>query len=193
MKKYISDLTQSLKPYAGIIYFVVMLLGTHFLWKWVVDGDLNSQHIAIFGKNCTEQFYHLSQFTARLVYWFSSIFPGTDDLYLYDTHIYFYNNNGVNIIWGCTGVKQLYIYLTIMILYPGPWKKKLWYLPLTAFILFCYNIFRISAILFLIQDHIERFEFLHEGVFRYLYYIIIFLLWVYWEEIIRKKSVKSRK
>jgi exosortase/archaeosortase family protein len=189
MKKEISTVLTSLKPYNGIVYFLIVLFATHFFWKLVVDGDLSSQQIAVFGIDCTAWFYEVSLFTARIIYHFTCLWPGTDELYLYDTHLWFLNGDIVlGIIWGCTGIKQLYIFLLVMLCYPGPWKQKLWYIPAGCAILFAYNICRISAILFLTYQHPERFDFLHEGLFRYIYYGIIFLLWVIWEEVLRKKT-----
>lgn len=192
MKKYIQTLIHKLKPYSGIIYFLTVLFASHFLWKWVVDGDINSQKIAFFGQDCTPWFYQLSQWTAEVIYRFCRWFPGTEELYLFDTRLYFSERNIIlNIIWGCTGVKQLYVFLSIMLFYPGPWKKKMWYLPVGAFILWVYNIVRVAAIIFLTRHHPEWFDDLHEGLFRYLYYGLIFFLWVYWEEKIRKPKVRT--
>ncbi len=192
MKKYIEILTRSLKPYAGIIYFGIVLFSADFFWKWVVDANINSQSFAAFGVDYTSQFYAFSQWTARQIYHFSCLFPGTDFLYLYDTRLYFWDSGmRLNIIWGCTGAKQFYVFLAIMLFYPGPWKKKLWYLPLGALILWAYNIVRISSILFMTRNHPEWFDFLHDKLFRYAYYGLIFLIWVYWEEKIRK-PVRSK-
>ncbi|MDR2628340.1 MAG: archaeosortase/exosortase family protein [Dysgonamonadaceae bacterium] len=189
MKKDITKAILQLKPYQSIIYFLLMFFGAHFLWKWVVDGDLHSQQIAIFGVDYTAQFYEISKFTTRIIYWFSCLFPNTDDLFMRDTRLWFYNGHiTLSIIWGCTGIKQLYSFLLLMLFYPGPWRKKLWYLPMGSAVLFFYNIVRISAILFLTYRHPERFDSLHEGVFRYIYYGLIFLLWVIWEEAVRKKQ-----
>ena len=188
MNKQIKQIINILSPYWGIVYFIVLLLSTHFLWKLVVDGDLHSQQIAIFGKDLTEQFHFLSTFTARIVHWFVCLFPNTGDFLINDTRLYFQNPGFIiNIIWGCTAVKQLYIFIVIMAFYKGPWKKKLWYIPVGCVILWAYNIIRIAAICYLVIDHPEKFDFYHEGLFRYIYYGLMFLLWVVWEEKYVKK------
>jgi len=189
MNKQIKHIINVLSPYWGVIYFFTLLLFTHFLWKLVVDGDLGSQHIAILGKDMTPQFYSLSIFTAKAVHWFVRLFPNTNDFINHGTHLYFESGKFVlNIIWGCTAVKQLYIFIVIMAFYRGPWRKKLWYIPLGCVILWVYNIIRIASISYLTVGHPERFDFLHEGLFRYIYYGLIFLLWVIWEEKFVKKS-----
>jgi hypothetical protein len=37
-----------------------------------------------------------------------------------------------------------------------------------------------------IRKNPESFDFLHEGLYKYMFYGIIFLMWVLWEEKIRK-------
>ena len=189
MSKQIKQIINFFSPYRGVIYFVLLLLFTHFLWKWVVDGDLHGQQIAIFGKDLTTQFHALSAFTAKTTHWFVRLFPNTADFINRDTVLYFKGANfNISIIWGCTAVKQLYIFIVIMAFYKGSWKKKLWYIPMGCVILWAYNIIRIAAISYLVINHHERFDFYHEGLFRYIYYGLMFLLWVIWEE----KFVKNR-
>lgn len=192
MKKDIRSLVRTLKPLAGIVYCLAVIFAAHLLWKWVVDGNLYGQQIAIFGKDCTPFFYQISQWTAKVIYSFASLFPGAEDLHLNDTNFFFTEKKiTLSIIWGCTGIKQFYVFLLVILLYPGPWKKKLWYIPVGILILWAYNIARITAIIFLTRNHPEWFDFLHEGLFRYLYYGLIFFLWVYWEEKLRKSRIKQ--
>ena len=173
-----------------------MFLCSHFLWKLVVDGDLQGQQIAIFGKDFTGLFYKLSQQTTQCIYYFARLFPNTESLEINDTYLYFPDGGiTLSIIWGCTGIKQAYIFFLIMLFCSGPWKKKLWYIPLGLGILWANNIIRVAAILYLTEGHPERFHFLHEGLFKWIYYGIIFLLWVYWEEVMKnkKKAYDDRK
>lgn len=191
MKENFKQRIDYLKPYQGIIYFLVVLFISHFLWKWAVKGNLHGHEISIFGIDYSGLFYKLSKLINDAVYYFSSWFPGTKTLRKTDTLIYFYDGGQkLRIIWGCTGVKQLYTFIIIMLLYHGSWKEKIWYIPLGCIILWVYNIIRISGILFLTKNHPERFDFLHEGITKYIYYALIFLLWLIWEEKIRKKNIR---
>jgi hypothetical protein len=45
-----------------------------------------------------------------------------------------------------------------------------------------FNIFRISTITAIVQQHSSWFTFLHEYFLKYLFYAVIFALWVWWEE-----------
>ena len=193
MNKQIKHIINILSPYKGIVYFIALLFGTHFFWKLVVDGDLHSQQISIFGKDMTSLFYTLSLFTAKIVHWFICLFPDTNDFMRWDTLLYFQGYKSVEIIWGCTSVKQLYIFIIIIAFYRGSWKKKLWYIPAGCVILWVYNIIRISIICYCIYDHPEKFDFLHDGITRYVFYGLIFLLWVIWEEGFVKRERVNRE
>jgi len=189
MNKQIKQIINILFPYWGVIYFVVLLLFTHFFWKIVVDGDLQSQQIAIFGQDMTPMFHSLSAFTARMAYYIVRLFPNTNDFFHDDTMLYFQNGNiKIIIIWGCTAIKQLYIFIVIIGCYKGSWLKKLWYIPMGCAILWIYNIIRIAVICYLTYGHPEKFDFYHEGLFRYIFYGLIFLLWVIWEEVFVKRK-----
>ncbi len=192
MNKILKKYNNQLEPYKGIIYFLILLFFFHFSWKIAIDGDMDSEYIYLFDKNITPDWFKgLTQFTTEAVYWFVRLFPNTDDFNINSNHTQLFFTDGgiiINIIWGCTGLKQLYIFVCLMIFYRGPFKHKLWYIPMGGLILGIYNIIRISGICWLTFGHRERFDSLHDGIFRYIYYGLIFLLWVIWEETFVKKN-----
>ena len=53
---------------------------------------------------------------------------------------------GVTVKEGCNGFKILWIYISFLIAFPGPWKMKLWFIPVTAVLLQLFNVFRIGAL-----------------------------------------------
>lgn len=48
----------------------------------------------------------------------------------HDDTLFFGNNGYVAVEGSCSGLKLFYQWFVLMILFPGPWKKKLWYIPL---------------------------------------------------------------
>jgi exosortase/archaeosortase family protein len=120
--------------------------------------------------------------------------PGTQDLIREPVLLYFPNGGiRIAIVWGCTGLKQMFIFAGIILFYWGPFLKKLWYIPLGCTILTIYNIIRIGLVTLFTRGYPERFDSLHAGRFRYIYYTIVFLLWVYWEEVIVKKYRNEKR
>jgi exosortase/archaeosortase family protein len=184
---------EKLQPYKGVIYFVVILLLSHFFWKFTVLGDDSNTKVTFFGINISAPFIYFSNLTASLSVRILHLFGSTVELFNENVLRYAGENTGVRVVWACSGLKQAYILLCIILFYRGPFIKKLWYIPPGVFILFCYNVLRIVLITAMVKNHSEWFHFLHEYFFKYLYYGIIFLMWVIWEEKIAKpeKTISS--
>lgn len=192
----ISDIKfpEKLIPFKGVILFAVVLLLSNFFWKYNVLGDeakgLNST-ITFWGLNITSPFV----WTAKHVAWVSESILQLfgSGIYLKPDNILSYpNGNSVQIIWACTGLKQAYIFLCIIAFNRGPWIKKAWFIPLGLFVVYLFNIFRIAFIAGCIENHPDWFHFLHLYAFKYTFYGIIFLMWVFWEEkIVGKENIKA--
>lgn len=191
--KKLQKIKEELEPFKGISWFLVLLFFFHYLWVFSVDGYMEGDNMYIFGKECTPDWFDaVSLWFAKAAEWFVRLFPGNED-FIRDGRILFFPDGNIRtiIVWGCTGIKQTFIFTGIMLFYRGPLLKKLWYIPLGVIILTIYNIIRIGMISILTNGHPERFEFLHDGVFRVIYYAIIFALWLVWEELIINKRNKN--
>ena len=187
-------LPKKLEPYRGVILFAVVLMISNFFWKYDVIGDeakdVDSM-VTFWGMNISAPFiwmaHHVSSVCYSILHYLNSAVS------LNPQNIFHYSNgNSVQIIWACTGLKQMYICFCIMAFARGSWAKKLWYVPLTLFVVYSFNIFRIAFIVACIENHPHWFHFLHLYAFKYSFYGIIFLMWVFWEEkIVEKNSQKE--
>ena len=182
---------ESIEPYSGIIYFVVLLMLSHFFWKFTVLGDETETIVTFFGINISAPFNlmadHVAKVTTRMLEIMGySISLSADNVVRHD------NNVAVHVVWACTGLKQAYIFVCIIAFYRGTLKNKLWFIPLGLLVVYLFNIFRIVAITALIKEHPEWFYILHEHVFKYLFYVIIFGMWILWEEVVSKKTVQPQ-
>ncbi len=190
-KDKLSGYLNNFKKLKNLFIFSVFFFGMHFLWKWLVDGNMEGQEISICGFDCTPFFYDFSRFTASVCYHIAR-WCGISPLVIEDTWIRYYGSDlggSVNIIWGCTGFKQLLMFLIPMIFTPGDYRKKLWFIPLGLLVVWFFNIFRIVFILYKTGIDFNEFHYWH-FLFNHPYYIVIFLLWVIWEELIN--SPKDR-
>jgi len=193
MNQTLKTIQRFIKPYEEILFFMVLLFFFHFSWKIAISGDTDSEYIYLFGKDITPPWFEAScRILTRTVAWFIQLFPNTQELMVDGIRLKFptEGNSWIRIIWGCLGFKQMAIYAGIILLYWGPLLKKLWYIPLGWCILTGYNVIRIATTVWLTDGHPERFESLHDGILRYIYYTIVFLLWVGWEELIVKKNYR---
>ena len=104
----------------------------------------------------------------------------------------------------CASLKQWMHWLFLMILFPGPWKHKLWYIPAGLVIIEWTNVVRICGILLmqiawpdihihLFGNDINTFHLAHDYIFKLFFYLIIFLMWVLWVEKFYNPSLKSKQ
>lgn len=93
---------------------------------------------------------------------------------------------------GCSGFKQDYQLLFLFLLYPGIWKYKLWYIPFSFIIMHLTNIFRIVVLTAVLNMQPQYWDFWHEWIMRPFYYVVIFFLWVLWNEKFRAKVRRLR-
>ena len=92
----------------------------------------------------------------------------------------------------CASLKQWLHWLFLMILFPGPWKHKLWYIPAGLVIIEWTNVIRICGVLMMQIPWPNSFHLAHDYIFKFFFYLIIFLMWVLWVEVFYNKSTKTK-
>ncbi|MDR3705010.1 MAG: exosortase/archaeosortase family protein [Paludibacteraceae bacterium] len=188
MIKKIKELWLKAKPIHSVLIFMLVLFASNILWKLCIYGDDTDTQVLLFNH------VDISAPFNFMVIHITKVTRGALTLFGYHIHghhlndVCFLNENHITIVWGCTAIKQSFIFFCIMACTPGPWKHKLWYVPLGVFIAYLFNLIRIIAIAMVVEQHPEYFKFLHEQVFKYVFYGVIFLVWVVWEEKINLKT-----
>lgn len=107
-------------------------------------------------------------------------------------YFYFQNHGFIAINQSCSGLKPMLQFILLMLIFPGPWKHKAWFIPMGVVIVHLTNLFRISGLSVITITIPEYWDFAHDNVFRPFFYVVIFLLWVWWAEKFRAKSVERR-
>ena len=194
------SLKQLFEPYTDVIIFMVTLLAANYFWKFTVSGDENGDLVTWFGVDITTPFEFMACHIASVVYWLVSLFR--DTAFMTDPHtIHFTSGSGTTIIWGCTALKQSFIWFWL-IATVRPWNfqlstinfqlSKLWYIPLGWLCCYLFNILRIFLIALFIEHHPEWFHLLHDYIFKYLFYAMLFGLWIIFVEKIRVLPSSNR-
>jgi len=195
MNKPTYDFQKKLEPIRDILFFFVILLVANLFWKYNVLGDESTtgdSMVTFWSFNISTPFVWMAHHVAHVTTAVLHVFGSTASLKP-NNLIQFANRNSVQIIWACTGMKQAYICFCILAFSHGPWVKKFWYIPLNLTIVYLFNIFRIAVIVACIENHPTWFHFLHVYVFKYIFYGVIFLMWVYWEEkIVSRQHAKVK-
>jgi len=181
MAKFADTYHKYIEPYADVLLFVVCLFGANFFWKYTVTGDEADTMVTWFGIDITAPFALLSEHIAHASYWLVSLLRDTVHL-TEPNRIWFDSGFAVRIVWSCTPLKQSWIWLIIMLFARGSWLRKTWFIPLGWLVIHAFNILRISCINLLCEFHPDMFPLWHEYIFKYLFYGMMFLMWVWWVE-----------
>lgn len=193
MKKKVLFLWNKLEPIRSVLIFLAVLFSANLVWKLSVYGDDSDTQVLLFNAIDISGLFNFFVINTTNVVRDVVEFFGYNIHYRSFNDVRFYNDNYVSIVWGCTAIKQSFIFLCIMLFTPGPPKAKLWYIPLGLLLIYLFNIFRISFIAISVEQYPQYFKLLHEGLFKYLFYAFIFFIWVYWEEKFNKKNSLRRK
>lgn len=184
-------LPDKLQPYKGVILFMLILMLSNFFWKYNVKGDEASyvdSTVTFWGLNISAPFVWLAHNTAHVTLAIMHFF-GSDATLEPVNLIHHTNGHSVLIVWACTGLKQAYIFFCVIAFNRGSLVKKMWFIPAGLIVIYLFNIFRITVIASLIENHPDWFDFLHFYLFKYIFYGIIFLMWVLWEEKFASKKL----
>ena len=181
-----------LKKYSylkGVAYFVIILFASHFLWKFsFIEGkDLRGLPQIFLWRTYDLSFLFNStvEFLSAQVYWLIHDVFGMDVVMLKHSMYVKEISALVKVVWSCSGLKQMFVFFCIIAFYPGSEKHKLWFIPLGLLLIWILNVIRISAIIALFEQYPNSFDFFHE-LSKYVFYFVIFMFWVFWEEKIRK-------
>lgn len=212
-------LIEKLKPFKDIIWFLCLFLIFEFIWKLCVHQGEDERILLVLGNDLTSYTEGFNKWTANIVYWLIHDMLGYQNFnIIHNTTLYFDGSIYIDIIWGCTGLKQFFMFTFIMLFYFGPLKKKLWFIPMSLFVLLFINIVRLTIIILIVkvpfpewfipvnewynnctwentkecymQFYEDWFNVFHRDIFVWIYYDgVIFVLWLLWEEKIRKPYI----
>ncbi len=176
----------------GILLFFAAMFGANILWKLVISGSEESETI-VFLRCCdwSATFNTISEHVARVTYFVVHKFDSSVTLTNGDM-LNFPNGQGVQVVWSCSGVKQMFIFFIIMLLASGNHKHKLWFIPLGLSLCYLINILRTTILTLIIKDCPEIFPLMHNHILKYLYYVLIFLIWMVWEERVKFWGTKQK-
>ena len=191
---------EALKPYKDVIIFMVTLLVANYFWKFTFVGDVDGEMVTWFGLDVTAPFEFMACHIAKVVYELVAFFR--DTAYMVGEHtIRFENGHGSSVIWGCSGLKQMFIFMCLILTVvpeskienqkskiQNLWLHKLWYIPVGWICCYAFNILRIFAISLFVEFHPEWFHVLHDYIFKYMFYAMLFGLWLIFVEKIRSTA-----
>ena len=167
-----------MRTYSDILIFILTLLAANVLWKFSVHGlDTEGAAVTLFGWDITVPFAWMAGRIADESYWIIGLFRDTCVRVSADSFA-FPTSFTTKIVYSCTPIKQCFIWFCLLLTTRGGWLHKLWYIPLGWVCAYGFNVLRIASIALLTEFHPSWFDFLHDFLFKYLFYGVLFLLWV---------------
>lgn len=158
--------------------FVIITYGFHLLFRHFSSEIMAVPFVKASSLWLTEMVYQISLWINRHVL---GLQITTEPV----RTMWFSNGGHVQVSESCSGLKLFYQVTVLFIIFPGPWKHKLWFIPLGIIAMFLTNIFRIVSLSLILLWKPEFWDFSHDWILRPLFYIIIFMLWIWWVESFR--------
>lgn len=174
-----------LQPIVDVAIFAIITLFFHYIWWHGLKSFLLN----------FASFKQMEAFLAHQVFLPSAWIVEHILRYpiqAFDNTLFFENNGYVAVVGSCSGLKQFYQWTVLMLLFPGPWKKKLWFIPSGIIIIHIVNIFRIVVLSVVVVHWPQNWDFIHEWILRPFFYVVIFGMWVVWVERVKEKRNKIK-
>jgi exosortase family protein XrtF len=80
----------------------------------------------------------------------------------------------------CNGLPMLYLFASFILVYPGPWKRKLIFIPAGLIIIHGINLIRIILLSYISLYSSDYFYFNHKYLFQIIVYGLVISMWLYW-------------
>lgn len=93
----------------------------------------------------------------------------------------------------CNGLTIFALFVGFVLVYPGPWKKKLWFIPFGLVTIHLLNVLRIVGLaltVYFFPDP-EVLDFNHTYTFTLIVYGYVFFLWYWWASKLSGITVNS--
>ncbi len=94
----------------------------------------------------------------------------------------FDNGSWIAVNSSCAGDKQILQFALLLLIYPGPWRHKLWFIPAGMLSMHFTNVLRIVLLSVVSAWRPEWWHLAHDTVLRALFYVVILVLWIIWME-----------
>lgn len=179
--------TGKLRPVTDALLAAVITYGFHLLYRHFA-AEINAVPLI---RTLTDI---LSQAVFDQSLWINRHVSGLQITTSDPLTMHFTNGGMIWINSGCSGLKLFMQVTVLFLLFPGPWKHKLWIIPLGWLLMHLSNLFRIVSLSVIVLWKPQYWDFSHDWILRPFFYLVIFGMWVWWvERFRRKRTAQSRK
>jgi len=98
----------------------------------------------------------------------------------------------------CNGLEVMVLFIGFVLLAPGSWKRKWWFLLLGLSIIYLANAVRVMVLGITFLESPSSFDFHHKYTYKIAVYGVVVLLWMWWVEKLsggswKKETVSEEK
>lgn len=189
IRRFFSELNDLIKKhhldaFKDVALFMIILLFFHIMWRTFIRDILSVEFINSSSNWLAVQVYSESRWVLEKL---GVNITSFDELRIgqsFRSNVFYHaeNNGYVSVNSSCSGLKQFYQWFFLMVLFPGPWKQKIWFIPTGIIIIHLVNVFRIITMVFVTIYMAEYWDFIHDWILRPFFYVVMFILWVWWNE-----------
>ena len=165
------------KHFREVFWFAVITLAIHYIYRFWV----NNLHYWPIQAGMNELQQQLTGWVFAQSTWIDRHILGIS-LQVSEKTMTFANGSWISINGSCAGDKQILQFMLLILIYPGNWKHKLWFIPLGMVIIHFTNVLRIVLLSVVSNTRPEWWHLAHNSVLRGLFYVVILALWITWME-----------
>jgi exosortase/archaeosortase family protein len=174
------------KAIQDVLLFILITMAIHFAWRF---WSIRLEYAPVAGSMAALSDGTIGWLVVQTSWILDHIFR--IPFYVDGNILWFDNKYGLSVNESCSGIKQIAQFVLLMILFPGPWKQKAWFIPLGITIVYLTNVVRL-VLLGLTLDLIPAHQHvIHRYLLRAMFYVVIFFLWVWWVNRFCRKESES--
>lgn len=163
------------------IWFLVVFAGLYLL--------LNSAY-GLFIQHYYPTSDPFTRWVASQVVWLLSFFDPSVLAYpsIYNEHIAIANDreNMIYVFEGCNGINVMIVYVSFLVAFRGPLSPFLKFSGIGIVGIHLLNLFRVT-LLYAVRFYFpDQLYFFHKYLFTGIIYVIVFVLWYYWVQRVKK-------
>jgi len=164
----------------GIFVLLTLLIHFGFRW-WAYEADYQIFGVTLITLDFLEA---MGSVVFRQARWMVMELSGIDARVVGQI-MYMPDGGGVAVDGSCSGLKQMLQFVLLLLPLPGPYRTKLWFIPLGLLMIHLMNVLRVYGLCLVMLWDPPSFQLFHDYLFRPLFYILIFGLWLWWTERLR--------
>ena len=116
-----------------------------------------------------------------------------EDSLIYRKSLQQIGGNGILLDRGCLGRNLMGLFAGFLLVFPGNWRSKLWFIPMGLAGIVLINISRIVGLYLTNKYWPQYMDINHHTVFKYTVYAFTFLLWYIWIKYFRLRGSKPKQ